>query len=211
MTKMKLDALMFSMSEYGPITNWAEKNSQDFDVEMPTGVACASLANVIHEPEIRHSNSDGVLIADHKLYSDSNLRTVVRFLRDRHKSLYAVSHDTEPITRVASDQQSREIHKIEFSNTPILKLLFECRPALCFLNENGPTQVIPKNFVDQVNRLEKLGFVFKRNRKTFELRRQRLRKVLEHESKLLSNEYRLADLLNAGNCAGSNMQVRSIA
>jgi len=211
MNKISLDALLFSMSEYESVREWAETNAELFDVRMPSGVAFASLGSVVYEPEIHNTNAAGILIADHNKYSENILNAVASILAARGKQLYAVSNGVRPVVYLVGINQPLEMHEVHYFNTPILKQLFDCRSALCFLNENGPTQVVPKQFEEQVRCLEKLGFVFRRNSKTFSLRHQRLKRVLERESKTLCTDYHLEDLLNAKDCAGSGILVRSIA
>jgi len=81
------------------------------------------------------------------------------------------------------------------ADTPILKTLQDCKPALRWLNNEGPTQELPKEFAEPIKRLETLGIVYRRNNKTFSLRLHRLQKVLAHESQKLSKSYKIEDLL----------------
>jgi hypothetical protein len=79
--------------------------------------------------------------------------------------------------------------------TPILRTLLDCRSALQWLNVQGPTQELPDKFVESIKCLEKLGFVYRRNNKTFSLRHHRLGKVIAHESSKMARPLKLEDLL----------------
>lgn len=194
MTKVKLNALIFSIGDYLAIRDWYESNHQVFDVEMPAGIACAPLTRVIYLPDILNSDNDGVLIADHRKYFDDQISMVIRQLRLRDKWLFSVTNGLVPVcyANMGSVRASAV-----FVDTPILKVLKDCRQALRWLNEKGPTQWLPGKYAAPVRCLENLGFVFRRNNKTFSLRRHRLRKVLEHESKKLTVPCRIDDLLRA--------------
>jgi len=194
MRKIRLNALIFSIDEYLDIENWHAMNRNRFKVTMPQGIACAPLTSVIYHPDILSSTTGGVLIADHRNYSEDKFHTVVRQLRLRKKQLYSVTNGIEPL-----DAPVKEFVRepVTFGDTPIVKILKDCRPVLRWLDECGPTRNLPDKYEEPVKRLEKLGFVFRRNNKTFSLRRHRLRKVLAHESKKLTAPFGIEDLLYA--------------
>ncbi len=84
---------------------------------------------------------------------------------------------------------------ITYVDSPIIKVLSDCRGALKWLLENEPVRDVPANLLEQVKCLEKLGIAYRRNNRLFGLRRQRLKRLLEHESEFLSSEYTLHNLL----------------
>jgi len=95
---------------------------------------------------------------------------------------------------VSVDESDFSQLEASFSGTPILKALSECRAAIRWLDAEGPTQDLPSKFTETVKKLEKLGFVYRRN-KSFCLRLHRLRKVIDHESSKLGRQLSLQDLL----------------
>lgn len=194
MTKLKLVALMYSVDEYLEISSWSKDHRELFEVTMPSGIACAPLTHAIYLPDILNSGIDGVLIANHLRYSDKQIGTVVRQLRVRDKRFYSVVNGIVPVG--ANDSATNSDHTV-FADTPILKVLSESRCVLRWLNKNEPTATIPRDYVAPIKRLENLGFVFRRNNKMYSLRRHRLQKVLEHESKKLTAPYKIEDLLHA--------------
>lgn len=194
MKKITLDALMFSMDEYSSIEKWSKNSDGMIQVKMPSGVASGELTRVIYLPDIQNTNTSGVLIADHRKFRKEQIRTVIRQLRLRDKWLYSATNGIEPL-RIETER-SNEL-QMSFIDSPILKILNACRPALRWLDEKGPTPDVPKKYADSIKMLEKLGFVFRRNNKTFSLRRHRLRKVLAHESQKSTKACKLEDLLSA--------------
>lgn len=211
MTKLKLKALLFSMKEYERIRDWSNKNAERFDVEMPSGTAFAPLTSIIHAPEVFNADADGLLITNHRNYTEDQLDSVNRILARINKSLFAVSHGTDPVNLQNNERCNQGARNIQFYNTPILKVLHDCIPVLSFLNKRGPTQIVPQKLEEQTKRLEKLGFIFKRNNKTYCLRKQRLVKVLERESNTLHTKYRFEDLLSPEATTASDFIIRSIA
>jgi len=97
MTKLRLDALAFSIDDYLAIRDWSQRNHHLVDVHMPSGIAWVSLTSEIYLPDLFHSGTDGVLIADHRRYSDRQIEMVVRQLRSRNKWLYSVTRGLEPV------------------------------------------------------------------------------------------------------------------
>lgn len=195
--KLRLNALLFSMYEYAAIRNWSKKNSDFVEVLMPAGIAPGQLVNVLYLPDILGDTISGVLIADHKKYSSQQLENVVKILEDRNKKLYSVANGSSPVlSSFEPHTEQTEAPSAKYADTPILQALVDCRQALRWLYEEGPTQAVPVKHSEPIKRLEKLGFVFRRNNKTVTLRRHRLTRVLEHESKKLSFACCLDDFVN---------------
>lgn len=94
-----------------------------------------------------------------------------------------------------TEQLSMLNQSIENAGTPILKLLSKCGPALCWLDFSAPVQAIPEQYIDSLKQLETIGIVFRRNNKTFELRRQRLKQILQRESENTSVPFIWENLL----------------
>lgn len=198
MKVIRLDALIFSMDEYVTLRDWAEKFSSMFAVKMPAGTAFAGLSEIIFSPNILNSDADGILIADHRKYSHQVIETVIRTLEDRNKSLFSASNEFFPLIGSASmrDLKQHYVRRAKYADTPLIRVLYKCRPALRWLSAHEPIIEVPDAYKKPLGRLERLGFVFRRNNRTYSIRRQRLRKVLEHESRMLSFDYDLADVLD---------------
>ncbi len=101
---------------------------------------------------------------------------------------------TSEVEVVSAGETETSQFEISFSGTPILRTLSECRAAIRWLDAEGPTPDLPSKFTETVKKLEKLGFVYRRN-KSFCLRPHRLRKVIAHESSKLGRQLSLQDLL----------------
>ncbi len=129
------------------------------------------------------------------------------------RTLYRLAKDKDPkIRRQLAENPDcpRELCALLASDEdPNVRI--DCRLALRWLDESGPTQLLPQKFAEQVKALEKLGIVFRRNNKTLSLRRQRLKKVLDHESQKVNASYNFEDLLNLNVSAEYDTIVRSIA
>lgn len=82
----------------------------------------------------------------------------------------------------AAVERARIIEKPE-KESALVRVLKDCSEALCWVKQSGMKTDVPENLAPKVKQLENLGIVFKRNNKTFEIRRQRLRKLIANESK----------------------------
>lgn len=195
-TKLVLQSVMFSMEDYSVIQTWTEQNRALFDVIMPAGVAIANFPNIIFSQEIWGCSCSGILIVNHKKYGKSDLETAVRILRDRRKQLFAVSNGTMPVLGEQLNAScNREVFDLEFSDSGILRVLSECKSTLRWLVEEQRAEVVPRMHEEKIKCLERLGIVFRRERRTIELRKQRLKRVLERESEKLGFSLSIEDLI----------------
>ncbi len=229
--KKQVRALLFTMSNYEKIREWAEAQKQNFEVVMPEGIAEDTLANIVYSPEISHATECGILIRDHKSFRRSDLDTVIRLMQEQNKQVFSVTNGAEPLlpsrsdgatAPAASPDASSESEKgpatttaaanaaataetlspeirsmlmdMQHVESPILKVLSECRPALRWLTEVETSDEIPEEHLSQVKQLEKLGIVAKKN-KSVSLKMTRLKRVLDRESRNLRLEFTLGDLL----------------
>ena len=87
--------------------------------------------------------------------------------------------------------------RISYAETPLIQTLIKCKSTIRWLSEAGPVnlQDIPREHEQKIQELDKLAIVFKRNNRTVELRRQRLRRVLEQESHGLTHRYRMSEFV----------------
>lgn len=85
----------------------------------------------------------------------------------------------------------------KYLDSPILHVLRSHQTVLRWLSQQEPVDIVPDAYVEPLQSLEKLGVVYKRNNRTFGLRRQRLRQILDRESAHLSVPYTLGDLLGS--------------
>jgi hypothetical protein len=71
------------------------------------------------------------------------------------------------------------------SDHKIMDVLNFCRPTLDWISGCAPVAVelIPIEHLENIKTLEKLGIVIRRNSRTLEVAKQRLRRVLESEAK----------------------------
>lgn len=77
----------------------------------------------------------------------------------------------------------------------ILMILKDHRNTLKWLDDAEPTADVPDVHKEPVKVLEKLGFVVRRNNRTFSLGRQRIKRVLARESHYLSFQFTFEDLI----------------
>jgi len=63
---------------------------------------------------------------------------------------------------------------------PMRKLLGSLSPTIAWLDENGPVEVavVPEHHLDAIKQLERIGIVYKRNNRCYELQKIRLKKLM---------------------------------
>lgn len=63
---------------------------------------------------------------------------------------------------------------------PMRKLLGALYPTISWLNEKGSVEVsaVPDSHIDAIKQLERIGVVHKRNNRSYELQKIRLKKLL---------------------------------
>ena len=63
---------------------------------------------------------------------------------------------------------------------PMLKLLGILSPTITWLNEKGTVEVssVPEDHLEAIKQLERIGVVHKRNNRSYELQKIRLKKLL---------------------------------
>lgn len=191
-----LEAVMFEMADYAVIQAWHKQNVELFEVIMPAGVALADFSNVVFSPEVWNSCADGILIANHIKLRSADVDTAVRILHQRRMQLYAVTNGVLPIVREPTAQGTVcGILDFQTTHSGILRVLSECKSALRWLEQSAPIERVPQVHEDRIKCLERLGFVFRRDKRTVGLRKQRLKKVLERESKKLGFSFGIEDLI----------------
>lgn len=86
-----------------------------------------------------------------------------------------------------------------FGDSKILNVLSNLGQTLKWLVDSEPivTDNIPEEHVDALKQLEKMGVVNKRNGRVYELKRQRLKRLLAHESRSLPQTVELEDIIAA--------------
>ena len=77
---------------------------------------------------------------------------------------------------------------------PMRKLLGTLSPTISWLNERGTVDVssVPEAHMDAIKQLEKIGIVHKRNNRSYELQKIRLKKLLGNlgiESLAVATDY----------------------
>lgn len=70
------------------------------------------------------------------------------------------------------------------SEQPLRKLLGVLYPTISWLNEQGSVAIstVPVDHLDAIKQLERIGIVYKRNNRSYELQKIRLKKLLGNES-----------------------------
>lgn len=63
---------------------------------------------------------------------------------------------------------------------PMRKLLGSLSPTITWLNEQGSVDVksVPEDHIDAIKQLERIGIVHKRNNRSYELQKIRLKKLM---------------------------------
>ena len=79
----------------------------------------------------------------------------------------------------------------------ILKVLVTLAPTLSWLNQLGTidTREVPDQHIDALKQLEKLGVVNRRNNRSYEIKKQRLKRILDNESRSLLTPIQTSDIL----------------
>ncbi len=70
------------------------------------------------------------------------------------------------------------------SEQPMRKLLGVLYPTISWLNEQGSVAIsaVPVDHLDAIKQLERIGIVYKRNNRSYELQKIRLKKLLGNET-----------------------------
>jgi len=70
------------------------------------------------------------------------------------------------------------------SEQPMRKLLGVLYPTISWLQEQGSVAIsaVPINHLEAIKQLERIGIVYKRNNRSYELQKIRLKKLLGNES-----------------------------
>lgn len=70
------------------------------------------------------------------------------------------------------------------SEQPMRKLLGVLYPTISWLSEQGSVAIsaVPANHLDAIKQLERIGIVYKRNNRSYELQKIRLKKLLGNAS-----------------------------
>ena len=69
------------------------------------------------------------------------------------------------------------------SEQPMRKLLVVLSPTISWLKEQGSVAIsaVPADHLDAIKQLERIGIVYKRNNRSYELQKIRLKKLLGNE------------------------------
>lgn len=73
----------------------------------------------------------------------------------------------------------RGLLNMPVSEQPMRKLLGVLYPTISWLNEQGSVSIsaVPANHLDAIKQLERIGIVYKRNNRSYELQKIRLKKL----------------------------------
>lgn len=206
MEKLNLRGLIFNADEYFALCAWVQLHSHEARVEMPTRISQGSLLQAVLIGEILDSPADGILIVDHRKFSNSSISEAACTLGKHNKKFFATTNTLSPLTESTSldvtPVRDLESGKTQLSladssnpfteNSAFLSTLEKCTPALRWLDSRVGTinsHEIPEECVDQIKRLEQMGLVYRRNNLTLGIQTQRLRRLLKRESQGMHASY----------------------
>src|ERR1700728_2966560 len=78
----------------------------------------------------------------------------------------------------------RYLNNMPVSEKPMRKLLGVLYPTISWLSEQGSVAIsaVPSDHLDAINQLERIGIVYKRNNRSYELQKIRLKKLLGNDT-----------------------------